>query len=143
MARKTIQQAVDNLRQVSAFIGPRYTLGIQGADWQGPASSQQAEINWSTGVQRAIADGSRITGIQAVSNAAWQAAAVSKGAAVIGQRIVDALPKYQAGFGPILSAMNATAATLPARTTSASQNVNNRLIPIIRAAVEASGKTFS
>lgn len=143
MARKTIQIAMDNLRSAAPLIGPKYTVGVQGADWQGPASSQQAEVNWQTGVQRAIADGSRLAGIQAVSNASWQQAAIAKGSAVIGQRIVDSLTKYQQNFGPILAAMNNAAAALPPRTTSASQNINNRMIPIVRAAVEAAGKVFS
>lgn len=140
MARKTIQQAMENLRQVAPLIGARYTQGIQGADWQGPASSDQAEQNYGAGVQRAISDGSRRNGILAVTNQAWQNAAISKGAAVIGARIVDALDKYSRNFGPILTAMNAEAATLPARTASAAQNVTNRLLPIIRAAQIASGK---
>lgn len=140
---KTIQQAVENLRQVAGFIGARYTIGINNADWQGPASSDQAEVNYGQGVQRAIADGSRRAGIQAVSNAQWQQAATTKGAGVIGQRITDALPKYQANFGPILAAMTTAAQNLPARTTSASQNVTNRLLPVIQAAMQAAGKTFS
>jgi len=144
MARaKTIQQAVENLRSVSTLIGPRYTMGINNADWQGPASSDQAEINYGVGVNAAIAAGTRRAGILGVSNQAWQTASVTKGAAVIGQRIVDALPKYQANFAPILTAMSTAAAALPPRTTSASQNVTNRLLPIIRAAQEAAGKTFT
>lgn len=143
MARKTIQNAMDNLRASTATIGPRYTIGIQGADWQGPASSDQAEQNWGTGVQRAIADGSRRTGILAVSNNVWQQLSISKGAAVIGQRVNDALDKYQRNFAPILSAMNQAASILPPRTASATQNVNTRLLPIIAAAKEAAGKSMN
>ena len=52
MARpKTIQQAGENLRQVAPLIGARYITGINNADWQGPASSEQAEQNYSTGVR--------------------------------------------------------------------------------------------
>ena len=113
MARaKTIQQAGENLRQVAPLIGARYITGINNADWQGPASSEQAEQNYSTGVQRAVADGTRRAGILEVSNQQWQQAAVSK-------------------------------TNLPPRTTSASQNVTNRLLPIIRSAMEAAGKSYS
>jgi len=145
MARKTIQQAVENLRQVASanVIGPRYVQGVQGADWQGPASSQQAETNYATGVQAAIADGRRLRGIQGVSNADWRTAAAEKGGPIIGQRIVLALGKYQTKFAPILQAMNAAADSLPPRTTSPSQNITNRLVPIVQAAVQASGKSFS
>lgn len=142
MARsKTIQQAAENLRQSAPLISQRYTIGINNADWQGPASSEQAEVNYGQGVQQAIANGTRRTGILAVSNQAWQQAAVTKGAPIIGQRIVDALPKYVTNFGPILTAVAAVAEALPPRTASATQNVTNRLLPVIRRAQEAAGKT--
>ena len=143
MARKTIQQAADNLRTAAATMGARYAIGIQGADWQGPASSDQAEQNWGTGVQRAMADGSRRAGILAVTNQQWMAASISKGQAVIGTRVTDALDKYQRAFGPILAAMNTAASALPPRTTSATQNVQTRLLPIIEAAKIAAGKTMN
>ncbi len=142
---KTIQQAAENLRQVASqnIIGPRYIQGIQGADWQTPAASDQAEANWASGVQRAIADGSRRAGIMAVSNAEWQRMSAEKGGPIIGQRVVASIDKYTRNFGPILSAMNAASAALPARTTSAQQNIQNRLVPIVQAAMQAAGKAFT
>jgi len=144
MARpKTIQQAAENLRSAAPLIGARYTIGINNADWQTAAASDQAEANWGQGVQRAIASGARREGILAVTNQQWQTAAVNKGSQVIGQRIVDAIPKYTQNFGPILTAIGTVSQNLPPRTTSPSQNVTNRLLPVIRAAVEAAGKSFS
>lgn len=144
MARpKTIQQSVDNLRQSAPLIQARYTTGIQNADWQTPAASDQAEQNYGAGVQRAVADGSRRAGILGVTNQSWQQAAIDKGAPNIGNRIVAALGKYQTNFAPILAAMSDAASRLPPRTSSPSQNVQNRLIPIIQAAMQAAGKTFS
>lgn len=141
MANKTIQDAVTNLRQAAPLIQARYTLGINGAEWQTPAASEQAEQNYGSGVQRAIADGSRRTGILAVTNQAWRDAAIRKGASVIGDRIIQSLDKYQRNFGPILTAMNTASAALMPRTTSARANVTNRLLPIIEAAQIAAGKT--
>lgn len=142
MARpKTLEQTVENLRQASSLIGPRYTVGINNASWQQAAASDQAEQNYGVGVQQAIANGTRRAGILRVSDADWRTAAVSKGASVIGARIVDALPKYRANFAPILAAMSSAADALPPRTTSATQNVQNRLLPIIAAAQTAAGKT--
>ena len=140
MARKTIAMAAENLRGSTALIGERYRQGINGADWQGPASSDQAEQNWATGVQAAVADGSRRAGILAVTNAQWQTAAIEKGVPNIARGIIAGLQKYQTNFGPILAAMNAEAATLPPRTNSATQNVQTRLLPIIRSAQIAAGK---
>lgn len=142
---KTIQQAAENLRQVASqgIIGPRYIAGVRAADWQTAASSAQAEQNYAAGVQAAVAEGRRRAGIMEVSNEQWRTAAEQKGGAVIGQRILGAIDKYTRGFGPILSAMNSAASSLPPRTTSPSQNIQNRMVPIVRAAVEASGKSFS
>lgn len=137
---KTIQQAVENLRNVASLIGPRYTQGIQNANWQTPAASQEAEQSWGAGVQAAMASGARRNGILEISNQEWQRLSIEKGATVIGQRITQSLEKYQRNFGPILSAMNEEASRLPARTQSATQNVANRLIPIIHAAQRAAGK---
>lgn len=144
MARaKTLEQTVENLRGSSGLIGARYTVGINNASWQQAAASDQAETNYGQGVQAAIANGTRRSGILRVSDADWRNASISKGAAVIGQRIVDALPKYRANFAPILAAMSAAAEALPPRTTSATQNVQQRLLPIIAAAQTAAGKTPS
>lgn len=141
MARKTIDQAVNNLNQVVGFIGQRYTAGVSVADWQGPASSPEAETNYAVGVQQAVADGRRLAGINRVTNQQWRDASINKGAQVIGQRVQDGLAKYRTNFAPILSAMNSAAANLVPRTASARQNVTNRLLPIIEAAQVAAGKT--
>lgn len=142
MARpKTLDQTVENLRGAAGLIGGRYTTGIQNATWQANAASDQAERNYGDGVNRAIAEGSRRTGIMRVSDAEWREKSIAKGAAVIGQRIVDSLNKYRQNFAPILAAMSAASEALPPRTTSATQNVTMRLLPIIAAAQTAAGKT--
>ena len=145
MSRRTIQQARDNLLQVANanIIGPRYISGVQGADWQTAAMSPQSELNYAEGVQKAVQNGSRVKGIQAVSNQQWRTASEQKGGPIIGQRVAGSIQKYEQNFGPILTAMNNAADNLPARTTSPSQNIANRMVPVVQAAVEASGKTFS
>jgi hypothetical protein len=79
----------------------------------------------------------------AVSNQEWQRMSEEKGGPIIGQRVVASIDRYTRNFGPILSAMNAASASLPGRTTSASQNIQNRLVPIVQAAMAAAGKSFS
>ena len=144
MARpKTIQQAADNLRTVAPLVQARYVQGVTGADWQGPASSDQAESNYADGVQRAVARGARREGIMGVTNQQWQQAAINKGGPRIVGGITESIEKYTRNFGPILAAITSAVAALPPRTTSAQQNVQNRLIPIIRAEKEAAGKEFS
>jgi len=144
MARpKTIQQAADNLNQVAPLIQQRYVQGVQGAEWQSAAASDQAEANYAEGVQRAVARGARRDGIMNVSNQAWQTAAVNKGGPRIGPGIQASIDKYMRNFGPVLQAITAAVANLPPRTTSAQQNVTNRLMPIIRAEKEAVGRQFN
>ena len=142
---RTIQEATDNLRQVAQaqIIGPRYTAGINRADWQGPASSQQAEANYAAGVQAAVAEGRRVAGIRNISNGDWQRLCIQKGSLVIGQRIIDSIDKYTRNFGPILTAMNQAADAHHQRTASPTQHIQNRMVPVVRAAVEAAGKTYS
>ena len=144
MARpKTIQQEADNLNQVAPLIQNRYTQGIQGAEWQSAAASDQAEANYAEGVQRAVSRGARREGIMGVTNAQWQQAAINKGGPRITSGIQAGIDKYIRNFGPVLQAITAAVAALPPRTTSAQQNVTNRLLPIIKAEKEAVGRQFN
>lgn len=142
---KTIQQAVENLRAIAntPVISQRYQQGVEAADWATPTQSPAAAANWFAGVTQANADGRYQAGVQRVTNQEWRQMSVQKGAAIIGQRIVASLNKYQARFGPILQAMNTAAAALPPRTSSASQNIQQRLLPVVQAAMQAAGKSFN
>lgn len=142
---KNIDQAAANLKQAadSGIIGPRYIAGIDAADWKSRASDPQTAQNYATGVTAAIADGRYQRGIERVTNEQWRAAAKQKGGSIIGQRVSGGIDNYRKNFGPILSAINSAVASLPARTTSPTQNVQNRLLPVIQAAMQASGKSFS
>jgi len=138
--RKTVQTASANLEQSLANIPQRYTDGVKGADWQSKAGSEQAEQNFSSAMQKAIAQKRRQAGVQRVSNADWQNAAATKGGPIIAERIRGSLGKYQANFGPVLDAMNMAAERAPARTTDYRANINNRLVPVVEAAKRQAGK---
>jgi hypothetical protein len=137
---RTIQTASANLGQAAANIPARYTAGVNAADWATPASSAQAEANYAAGVQKAVTNKTRAAGVNRVGNSAWRAAAVAKGAPVIGSRITASLQKYQTNFQPILSAMNAAADAAPARTLDPVANIQSRLIPVVQAAIAAKQK---
>ncbi|PCJ07144.1 MAG: hypothetical protein COB10_12335 [Planctomycetota bacterium] len=92
---------------------------------------------------RAVARGARREGIMGVTNAQWQQAAINKGGPRIVGGITESIEKYTRNFGPILAAITSAVAALPPRTTSAQQNVQNRLMPIIRAEKEAAGREFN
>jgi len=137
MAFKTIQQAKENLQRAIPLISERYRQGVESADWQTNAASEQAEQNFAAGVQQAIANKSRQKGIQGVSNQQWREAARVKGANSIGQGIQMGLQRYEQNFAPVLGAMQAAAKALPPRTTDPIANVTARVIPVVQAAVNA------
>lgn len=137
---RTIQQATANLEASIPVIATRYTQGVQGADWAGPASSDAAEQRWGAGVQRAITNKSRQTAIRGVGNQVWQQAALGKGAQNIGEGIRRSLGKYTANFGKILAAVQPVVAALPPKTTDTMANINNRLVPVVKAMQQAAGR---
>lgn len=106
----------------------KYKKGVMRADWQGPASSEEAESNYAAGVAEASANRTRQRNIQNVSNADWQRGASEKGAARIGKGMADAAPKQAQKWAPYRSFLEGQ--TLPPRTRNATENVQNRLIPI-------------
>ena len=106
----------------------KYKLGVNRADWQGPASSEEAESNYAAGVQDAVARKTRQAGIQNVSNADWQRAASDKGAARIGPGMSAAAGKQAANWSPYRSFLEGL--SLPDRTRNATENITNRSIPV-------------
>ena len=138
---KTIQEAGQHLSDAAATIGPRYLAGTARADWEGPASSREAEENYVAGVNEAIAAGSRIAGIRSAGNIKYQKGTAEKGASVIGARVKAARGLYESTFGPVLQAMTAAADAAAGKTRDFRANITNRLIPVVEAARRAAGKT--
>ena len=134
---RTIQQAKDNLKSAAPMIPARYKEAVSKAEWEGPASSPQSEANYQGGVADAIAKGSRIAGIHRAGNAGYRLGASTKGAAVIGTRIAEAIEKYGAAFAPVLGAMNAASDAAPPRTRDPMTNIEQRLKPVVMAAIAA------
>jgi len=134
---KTIDQAAKNLEAAATFIPARYKEGVSAAEWEQAASSAQAETNYQEGIADAIAKGKRQAGIHTAGNQKYRTNAINKGGAVIGTRIKEAIPAYRANMAPVLSAMNSAADSLPSRTRDPLANINNRLIPIVLAAIAA------
>jgi len=106
----------------------RYKKGVARADWQTPAGSEEAESNFASGISEAVAAKSRQKGIQNISNAAWQQKASGPGAERIGKGMRDAAPKQAANWAESRAFLESV--TLPARTRNATENVQNRSIPI-------------
>lgn len=106
----------------------KYKLGVNRADWQGPASSEEAESNFAAGVQDAVARKTRQSGVQKVSNEEWKRQASDKGAARIGPGMAASAGKQAANWAPSRSFIESI--TLPPRTRNATENITNRSIPL-------------
>ena len=106
----------------------KYKQGVQRADWQTNAASESAEANYAAGVQEAVGLKSRQVGVQRVSNADWQNAAANKGAQRIGKGMADSAGKQAANWAPYRSFLEGV--SLPERTRNATENIQNRSIPI-------------
>lgn len=134
---KTISQATSNYKGSVGLVPERYRMGIEQADWAGAVKRPETEQNWATGVQKAAAEQAYSRGVAKVSNEEWRRMASSKGAASIAQGMSLGAEKYSRRFSPILTAMNNAAKSLPARTQDANANIDNRLKPVVQAAIEA------
>lgn len=139
MAHKNISQAEANYAQSTSLVPERIRSGVKGADWIGKAGSDSAEANFKASMTQALANQSRKKGVMASSNQQWeqQTAAAADRAAT---RMSEEKAKYASRFAPILSAMNSAADATPPRTTDAMANIDRRLKPVVKAAMDASLK---
>lgn len=140
MTVKTKAEARANFEASVAYIPSRYEAGVRRADWAGPAGSDQAERNYASGVQEAIAKKRRQANVRKIGNAEWQEAAATKGAPIIGERISAAMDKWEAEWGPMYDRIVSKVGTLPLKTTDFRANINKRLVPIVEEWKRASGK---
>ena len=106
----------------------KYKAGVQRADWQTPAASEEAEANYGAGVTEAVAAKSRQKGVLNTSNSEWQNKAATDGAAIIGPRMVSSAGKQASNWQPSRSVIEGM--QLPPRTRDAATNVQNRSLPL-------------
>ena len=139
MVMKTAEEARANFQSSISYIPARYTAGVQKADWLTPAKSDAAERNFADGVGKAVANKTRQRKIAALSNDDWKNAAVQKGAPIIGTRIQNALDKWAAAWSPIYAKVQTSVAALPPSSVDYMANINNRLVPTVKAWKQAAG----
>ena len=138
MGFKSIQTLKQNYEQSISFVPDRYRQGVEVADWQTNASSDQAEKNYAAGVQEAVAMKSRQKGIKNVSNEEWRKLSSEKGAQAIGTAMRLAIDDWEKGYTPIYQAVQSAVAKLPPRTIDAMANIDARVKPIVAAEINAS-----
>jgi len=137
---KTKEEARANLEASVTYIPDRYKAGVGRADWATPAGSDQAEKNYADAMSKAIAAKRRQINVKKVSNAVWQALAVEKGGAVIGERIRAAIPKQAEKWGPIYDRVQSDVARLAPRTVDFRANITNRVVGTVESWKKHSGK---
>jgi hypothetical protein len=137
---KTKEQANANLAASVTYIPERYKQGVSTADWATKAGSDQAEKNFADSMSQVIASKRRQTEVKKVSNATWMDAAITKGGAVIGQRVREALGKQSAAWNPIYDRVQSDVAKLPPKTTDFRANINNRVTGTVESWKKNSGK---
>jgi len=137
---KTKEEARANFEASTSYIPARYEAGVMKAEWQSKAASEAAEKNYAAAVSKAVSGKLRQKGVQKVSNADWQNAAIKKGAPIIGDRIRGALDKWAANWGPMYDKVGAKVTALPPRTTDFRANINSRLVPVVEEWKRAAGK---
>jgi hypothetical protein len=115
-------------------VGPAYQAGIQGATgWQEGAIQAQGVYEEKMRDPSVLAR--RATSIAKVSNEEWKQKALQKGASRIGPGMEASKDKRTRNFEPYRSALEGV--QLPPRTADAMTNVQNRVMPIVQALVDA------
>lgn len=135
---KSISAYGDKYKRRAEVAGPDYAAGVQSPRRPWDQAAIAGEANYAQGVQAAIAEKRRSTGIQKAGNAKWQEGATQKGAARFGPGVAVGMKYYEANLGPIQAKVAAT--SLPPRGPKGSE-ANFQLPAIVaRAFRAAAGK---
>lgn len=125
MARRPIDltKAQTNFAGSGAKAQTDYALAVALTDWLTPASSPQAQTNYTTQMANPAVLARRLTGINKVTNATWQNNAKTLGAPRLQTGIANAGPKWNTGFAP--SAQIIDSYPYQPKTTDAATNYDN------------------
>lgn len=134
---KPLEEARANLDASISLIPDRYISGINRADWVGPAGSDAAEKNFGDAMAKVISSKSRATGVKRAGNESWRGGAIDKGAPVIAQRMRASLDLWTENFGKVYTAVLRVLPGLKPRTLDPMQNIDNRVKPVVKAAMDA------
>jgi len=114
-----------------------YKAGVQRVtDWKEKAISGQGL--YETQMQNSNVLKRREVALQKVSNDSWRQAAAEKGSVRIADGMRAGSQKQADNYEPIAQALRGV--NLPDRTADPMANIDNRVKPVVKAAMEASGK---
>ena len=112
------QRYADKVKKVTGFV----------------EKAKAGESLYAQKMQEAIANRSREKGLNNITDADWQNAALNKGAARIGPGMSAAVDKQVQGYEPYRQAL--ASVELPARTADPMANVQNRVGGVVKVMVE-------
>jgi len=136
---KPLEECKQNYRSGASVAPARYTEAIKRVtDWQQKAID--GEALFQTKMSRVLSRRLREDGVKKVSNAQWQNAALTKGAARIGSGMLSSVDFYASGWSPYRTALEAV--VLPARSADPMINIDRRVKPIVQAMVDTKEATL-
>lgn len=131
------QQIEQNYRSAIPVVAGRYKAGIAATnDWKQKSIEGQGLYVQRMQDQSVLAR--REKGLAKVTDQDWQKNALDKGVSRIGAGMEAGAAKQSAGYEPIRVALEQV--TLQARTTDPMQNIDNRVKPIVKAAMDAANR---
>ncbi|MDE1866913.1 MAG: hypothetical protein KGI08_04280 [Thaumarchaeota archaeon] len=137
---KTPQQAADKYVTNTSNAQGGWQAGADAADWQTPAASQQAESNYATGIQSAVAKKSRQVAISATPNSVYKAG-IDANPQRYSTGTAAAKNKVLATMGILLTDIDAARQALPPRGPRGSAvNMGPRLSGVQNALIKNRGK---
>lgn len=138
MVKMPSKQAIEQAyRSAIPVVSGRYKTGVEGTqNWK------QAAIDGQGLYVQKMQDTSvlarREKGLNKVSDADWKTGALNKGVSRIGPGMEAGAAKQSAGYEPIRAALESV--NLPPRTADPMSNIDNRVKPIVQAAIQAANK---
>lgn len=123
---RTASQAVDNWNTRAGAAQTFWQSQANSAAWKTYAGSAQAESNYATGVQQAVAKKSRAAGVNASSDETWKAG-INANVGRYGQGITASKSKFSAAITPILTDISNAVKAMPPRGPRGSDvNISQR-----------------
>jgi len=127
---KGIEATAANWRGAIGSVPARYKAGIMKAD-NTIENAIAAEDLYAAKVQEAIANKSRVKGLQKTSTAEWKQRASELGSARIAAGMTAAEPKFKKGMSEVLNTIESV--SIGERTADPMANVDARVKPLVRA----------
>jgi hypothetical protein len=139
-AIRSPQTAVANWTQRAGAASDFYASQVQASTWKAFAAADNAEKNYATGVQGAIAAKNRQKAINASSDAVWQAGVVAVGRSRFGAGVSASAPKMAAAMGKLIPDIDAARKALPPRGVRGSADNINRMTAFVQTLAKNRGK---